>query len=80
MDDLYSAWRKVDATEEPASDDNGWVHTNVGVFTELEVLGPSKPIPKPEPKKCGRKKKESVEDKPKRPRGRPGKNTAFWGF
>lgn len=50
MDDLNSAWRKVDAPEEPATNDNGWVHTNVGVFEELEALGLSKPIPKPEPK------------------------------
>lgn len=39
MDDLNSAWRKVDAPEEPATNDNGWVHTNVGVFEELEALG-----------------------------------------
>ena len=74
MDDLNSAWRKVDAPEEPSTDDNGWVHTNVGVFAELEALGLSKPVPKPEPKKRGRKKKEPVENKPKRPRGRPRKN------
>ena len=49
-------------------------NTNVGVFEELEALGLSKPIPKPESKKRGRKKKESVENKPKRPRGRPRKN------
>ena len=74
MDDLNSAWRKVDAPEEPTSDDNGWVHTNVGVFEELEILGLSKPIPKPEPKKHGRKRKKSEEAKPQRPRGRPKKN------
>lgn len=74
MDDLNSAWRKVDAPEEPATNDNGWVHTNVGVFDELEALGLSKPIPKPEPKKRGRKKKESIVPKQKRPRGRPRKN------
>ena len=74
MDDLNSAWRKVDAPEKPASDDNGWVHTNAGVFEELEALGLSKPVPKPEPKKRGRKRKEPVENKPKRPRGRPRKN------
>ena len=74
MDDLNSAWRKVNAPEEPASDDHGWVHTNIGVFGELEALGLSKPIPKPEPQKPGRKKKESSENKPKRPRGRPRKN------
>lgn len=74
MDDLNSAWRKVDAPEEPATDDNGWVHTNVGVFDELEALGLSRPVPKPEPKKRGRKKKKTTESKPKRPRGRPRKN------
>ena len=61
MDDLNIAWRKVDAPEEPASDDNGWVHTNACVFEELKALGLSKPIPKPEPKKRGRKKKECRE-------------------
>ena len=74
MDDLNSAWRKVDAPEIPASDDNGWVHTNIGVFEELEALGLSQPAPKPEPKKRGRPRKEKVESKPKRPRGRPRKN------
>ena len=74
MDDLNSAWRKLDAPEEPTTDDNGWVHTNVGVFEELEALGLSRPVPKPEPKKRGRKKKETAENKPKRPRGRPRKN------
>lgn len=74
MDDLNSAWRKVDAQDTPASNDDGWVHTNVGVFEELEALGLSIPAPRPEPKKRGRPRKEPVEDKPKRPRGRPPKN------
>ena len=74
MDDLNSAWRKVDAPDIPASNDDGWVHTNVGVFEELEALGLSIPAPKPEQKKRGRPRKEPVEDKPKRPRGRPPKN------
>lgn len=76
MDDLSSAWRRVDAPAEPATDDNGWVHTNLGVFEELEALGLSKPMPKPEPKKRGRKPKpkDQTEQKPKRPRGRPRKN------
>ena len=74
MDDLNSAWRKVDAPDTPASDDDGWVHTNVGVFEELEALGLSIPAPRPEPKKRGRPRKEPVEEKPKRPRGRPPKN------
>lgn len=76
MDDLSSAWRKVNAPAEPATDDGGWVHTLQTVFGELEALGLSKPVPKPEPKKRGRKPKpkDQTEQKPKRPRGRPRKN------
>lgn len=74
MDDLSSAWRMVDAPSNPRTDDNGWVHTLNTVFEELEALGLSEPLPKPEPKKCGRKKKGPAEPKPKRPRGRPRKN------
>lgn len=74
MDDLNSAWRKVDGPEEAATNDSYWVHTNVGVFEELEILGLSKPVPKPEPKKRGRSRKNPVVDKPKRHRGRPRKN------
>lgn len=75
MDDLSSAWRQVDAPKEPSTDDNGWIHTMPHVFEELEVLGLSKPVPKPEPKKRGRKpkSKDPNEQKPKRPRGRPPK-------
>ena len=48
-----------------------------GVFEELEALGLSIPEPKPEPKKRGRKPKpKNLETiKPKRPRGRPRKDT-----
>ena len=74
MDDLNSAWRMVDAPESPETGDKYWVHTLKTVFDELEALGLSKPIPKPEPKKKGRPRKNPVEDKPKRPRGRPRKN------
>ena len=74
MDDLNSAWRKVDAPENPASDDNGWIHTNVGVLEELEALGLSTPAAKPEPKKRGRPRKEQPDNKTKRPRGRPPKS------
>ena len=77
MDDLSSAWRRTDAPSEPRSGDGYWVHTLKGVFEELEALGLSIPEPKPEPKKRGRKPKprdpEAV--KPKRPRGRPRKDT-----
>lgn len=74
LDDLSSAWRTTDAPAKPKSDDGYWVHTLVGVFEELEKLGLSEPAAKPEPKKPGRKPKPKVE-KPKRPRGRPRKNT-----
>jgi len=75
MDDLSSAWRKVDDSETVRSDDGQWVHTRNYVKDELEALGLSVPVPKPEPKKRGRKKKDKpLVDKPKRPRGRPRKN------
>ncbi len=75
MDDLSSAWRKVDAPEDiPQTGDEYWVHTLKTVFDELEALGLSKPIPKPEPKKRGRPRKNPVDVAPKRPRGRPRKN------
>ena len=73
MEDLSSAWRYIDAPEPPSRDDKGWVHTMVSVFDELEALGLSLPAPKPTPKKRGRPKKEPVDQKPKRPRGRPKK-------
>lgn len=75
LDDLSSAWRRVDAPEDAKSDDTYWIHTLDCVFKELEALGLSKPVPKPEPKKRGRPRKVKTEpDKPKRPRGRPRKN------
>jgi hypothetical protein len=76
MDDLSSAWRKTDAPAEPATDDDGWVHTLRIVFDELEALGLSKPVPKPEPKIRGRKPKpkDEAEQNPKRKRGRPRKD------
>lgn len=74
LDDLSSAWRMADSPEVSATDDGFWVHTLNYVFDEMEALGLSKPVPKPEPKKRGRPRKNPVEDKPKRPRGRPRKN------
>jgi hypothetical protein len=74
MDDLSSAWRMKDAPEPPSRDDAHWVHTLISVFDELEALGLSVPAPKPSPKKKGRPKKDSIEQKPKRPRDRPKKN------
>ena len=79
MDDLSSAWRRTDAPQEPATDDGYWVHTLKMVFEELEALGLSKSVPKPEPQKRGRKPKYKDEEsaqKPMRPRGRPRKNSA----
>ncbi len=77
MEDLSSAWRMTDAPHSPSSDDGYWVHTLQTVFEELEALGLSKPVPKPEPKKRGRKPKpkDQVDIKPKRPRGRPRKDS-----
>lgn len=75
MDDLNSAWRMVDAPDIPETGDKYWVHTLKTVFEELEALGLSKPIPQPEPKKRGRPLKHPIDEKPKRPRGRPRKNT-----
>lgn len=49
MDDLSSVWRKVDAPSEASTDDGYWMHTLLMVYEELEVLGLSKPTPKPEP-------------------------------
>lgn len=74
MDDLSSAWRRVDAPAEPSTDDGYWVHTLKTVFEELETLGLSKPVPKSEPKKRGRKPKPKNQTDPKRPRGRPRKD------
>ena len=74
MDDLSSAWRKVDAPAEPSTDDGCWVYTLKTVFEELEALGLSKPVPESEPKKRGRKPKNQTDPKPKRPRGRPRKD------
>lgn len=74
LDDLASAWRIVGPTEEPSTDDGNWVHTLKYVFEEMEALGLSKPVPKPEARKRGRPRKNPIEDKPKRPRGRPRKN------
>ena len=75
MDDLSSAWREADAPADPSTDDGYWVHTLNTVFEELEALGLSKPVPKPEIKKRGRKPKpkDLVDLKTKRLRGRPRK-------
>lgn len=57
MDDLKQCWRKVDAPAEPANDDGCWVHTFEAGFEAMAALGLSRPVPKPEPKKRGRKPK-----------------------
>ena len=49
MDDLSSAWRRIDAPKIPASDDGYWIHTLKTVYEELEALGLSTPVPKPTP-------------------------------
>lgn len=75
MDDLSSAWRMVDSPEKPRSDDGFWVQTITCVFEELEALGLSIPVTGSESKNCGRLRNETVEQKNKRPRGRPRKNS-----
>lgn len=75
MEDLSMAWRKVGAPAEPSSDDGGWTCPVKALLPELEALGLSRPAPKPEPLKPGRKKLPKPEFVgPKRPRGRPRKN------
>ena len=76
MDDLSSAWRRTDGSAEPVTHDDYWVHTLEVVYDEMEKLGICKPVPKPEPKKRGRKPKlkDPALQKPKRPRGRPRKD------
>ena len=78
MDDLSSAWRKVDAPtlgpdDIPTSDDGYWVHTLPMVFEELEALGLSKPAKNSQAKRREVHQKNSDLVKPKRPRGRPRK-------
>jgi hypothetical protein len=74
MEDLSSAWRKIDAPEPPTRNDGHWIHTLNYVFDELESLELSIPPPKSAPKKRGRPKKDTVKQKPKNSRGRPRKN------
>ena len=38
MDDLSSAWRRIDGPSQPRSDDDAWIHTIPKVMTILEVL------------------------------------------
>ena len=72
LEDLNSAWRKVESADPPRRDDDYWVHTLLEVFDEMEALGLCVPEEKPQPKKKGRPAKPK-QDKPKRPRGRPRK-------
>ena len=62
MDDLNSAWRLTSAPAGilPTTDDKYWVHTIPKVAEILEKVGLSQPVPKPEPKKRGRKPKQTV--------------------
>lgn len=85
MEDLATAWRKVDGPLSPASDDSYWVTDYPGVFDLLERLGLSKPKPnakaKPEVtaqgivvhRKPGRPRTRPIIYGPPRPRGRPHK-------
>ncbi len=57
MDDLRQCWRKIDSPKEPSNDDGFWVHPFEAGLEAMAALGLSKPVPKPEPKKRGRKPK-----------------------
>ncbi|MDY0288040.1 MAG: hypothetical protein RBR15_04355 [Sphaerochaeta sp.] len=75
MEDLSSAWRQSSSTDKPRSADRKWVHTLSSVLILLEKLGLSEPLIQ-ESRKVGRPKKEKTgPEKPKRPRGRPRKNS-----
>ena len=75
MDDLSSAWRMVYSPEQPRSDDEFWVYTINCVFEELEALGLSISVTRPESENCGRFRNETAEQKIERPRGRPRLNS-----
>ena len=64
MDDLSSAWRKANAPQKPKTDDGCWVHTLQIVFEELEALGLSEPVHKPEPRSGDARKKSPKRQKP----------------
>ena len=76
LEDLKSAWRKVDAPEEPESNDGYWGEMTLSDMKTLELLELSKPVEVQKQRKRGRPRKTSAVDeepKPKRPRGRPRK-------
>ena len=89
MDDLSSAWRRVDGPVPPRSDDDAWVHTIPKVKAILEKLAlSSKPVTVPQgeiaaPRKRGRpkgsKNKATLmrlameKDEPPKPKRRPGR-------
>ena len=79
MDDLSSAWRKVDVPTSapddiPTSNDGGWIHTLPMVFEELEALGLSRPAANSQIERKKTQKKSADPTTPKRPRGRPRKD------
>ena len=73
MRQLSQIWRQVDAPSEARSDDNYWVYPFKGALQEMEALGLSIPVEKPEPKKRGRPRTRPEFVGPKRPKGRPRK-------
>lgn len=85
MEDLATAWRKVQGPLEPTSGDTYWVTDYPGVFALLEALGLSKPKTGSRfksnvtaqgvvvPRKAGRPRVRPIIYGPPRPRGRPRK-------
>lgn len=89
MDDLSSAWRRIDSPEPPRSDDSAWMLASPDIAEPLEKLGLSeKPIVPPAgkvvaPGKRGRPKGSRSKaallrlareaQEPPRPKRRPGR-------
>ena len=63
MEKLTSTWRRTDApNEKPVTKDEYWVHPYITFYDVMEKLGVCEPLPKPEPKKRGRRPKNSIQN------------------
>ena len=54
IEDLNSAWRKINSPDQPKRNDSYWVHTLVSVHKDLEKLSLSVAPPQPAQRKRGR--------------------------
>ena len=63
MENLTSTSRRTDApNEKPLTKDEYWVHPYITLYEVMEKLGVCEPLPKPEPKKRGRRPKNSIQN------------------